>query len=49
MDAYQVFALIFLILCGALLYWIGYRGGLIDGRAEGQSDTLAPAPQERAA
>lgn len=53
MDAYQVFVLIFLIVCAALLYWIGYRAGLIDGRAESQashqSATVAPAVQERTA
>lgn len=53
MDAYQVFAFIFLIFCGALLYWVGYRGGLIDGRAEHhvkhQPAIGATAAQERTA
>ena len=28
----QISALIFLILSAALLYWLGYRNGLADGR-----------------
>jgi hypothetical protein len=35
MTAVQICALIVLILVGALLYWTGYRGGLVDGRTEG--------------
>ncbi|MED7670307.1 hypothetical protein GXB78_24175 [Pseudomonas moraviensis subsp. stanleyae] len=35
MTAIQICALIGLIIGAALLYWIGYRGGLIDGRIEG--------------
>lgn len=31
----QIIVLIALILSAALLYWTGYRGGLIDGRVEG--------------
>ncbi|RZO08784.1 hypothetical protein EKG40_10905 [Pseudomonas moorei] len=35
MTAIQICALIGLTIGAALLYWIGYRGGLIDGRIEG--------------
>jgi len=35
MTAIQICALIGLIVGAALPYWIGYRGGLIDGRIEG--------------
>jgi len=35
MTAVQICALIVLILLFTLIYWVGYRGGLIDGRAEG--------------
>lgn len=35
MTAIQICSLIVLILLFALIYWVGYRGGLIDGRAEG--------------
>lgn len=35
MTALQICALISIITSTALLYWIGYRGGLIDGRIEG--------------
>lgn len=35
MTAIQICALISIITSTALLYWIGYRGGLIDGRIEG--------------
>lgn len=35
MTAIQIFALISIILAAAILYWVGYRGGLIDGRIEG--------------
>jgi len=35
MTAIQICALIGLIIGAALLYWTGYRGGLIDGRIEG--------------
>lgn len=35
MTAIQFCALIGLIIGAALLYWTGYRGGLIDGRIEG--------------
>jgi hypothetical protein len=48
MTAIQICLLIGLIIGAALLYWTGYRGGLIDGRIEGidagkaiqQSDNL---------
>ena len=32
MTSIQISALIFLICSAALLYWIGYRNGLADGR-----------------
>ncbi|UZD97375.1 hypothetical protein LOY64_10355 [Pseudomonas corrugata] len=35
MTAIQICALIGLIIGAALIYWTGYRGGLIDGRVEG--------------
>jgi len=35
MTAIQICALIGLIIGATLLYWTGYRGGLIDGRNEG--------------
>lgn len=35
MTAIQIFALIGLIVGAALIYWTGYRGGLIDGRIAG--------------
>ena len=34
MTPIQICALLGLILGATLLYWVGYRGGLIDGRAE---------------
>lgn len=35
MTAIQICALISIIFAAATLYWVGYRGGLIDGRIEG--------------
>ncbi|SFB08924.1 hypothetical protein SAMN05216248_102789 [Pseudomonas simiae] len=35
MTAIQICALISIIFAAAILYWAGYRGGLIDGRIEG--------------
>lgn len=35
MTAIQICALIILILLVGIIYWVGYRGGLIDGRIEG--------------
>jgi len=35
MTAIQICALISIIIAAALLYWVGYRGGLADGRIEG--------------
>ena len=35
MTAIQICALISIIFAAAILYWVGYRGGLIDGRFEG--------------
>ena len=41
MTAIQICALIGLIIGAALLYWAGYRGGLIDGRMEGVDEGKA--------
>jgi hypothetical protein len=38
MTAIQICALITLIIAAAILYWIGYRGGLTDGKNEGYED-----------
>jgi len=35
MTAIQICAFISIIFAAAILYWVGYRGGLIDGRIEG--------------
>ena len=35
MTAIEICALITIIIALAILYWVGYRGGLIDGRVEG--------------
>lgn len=35
MTYVQICALISIIVAAAILYWVGYRGGLIDGRLEG--------------
>lgn len=35
MTAIQICTLISLIIAAALIYWIGYRGGLANGRIEG--------------
>lgn len=35
MTAIQICALICIVIALAILYWLGYRGGLLDGRAEG--------------
>ncbi|POA21609.1 hypothetical protein C1886_04885 [Pseudomonas sp. FW300-N1A1] len=36
MTAIQICALITISIGAALLYWAGYRGGLIDGRVDGE-------------
>jgi len=41
MIAIQICALIVLIFLVGLTYWAGYRGGLIDGRAEGIDEGMA--------
>lgn len=38
MTAIQICALIGLIIGAILLYWIGYRNGIADGRYEGRED-----------
>lgn len=35
MTAIQICALISIVITAGILYWVGYRGGLIDGRIEG--------------
>ncbi|VVO50300.1 hypothetical protein PS862_00277 [Pseudomonas fluorescens] len=44
MTAIQICALLSLILGATLLYWVGYRGGLIDGRAEGHRPSATDGP-----
>lgn len=41
MTAIQICALIGIIFAAAILYWVGYRGGLIDGRIEGINEGKA--------
>lgn len=41
MTAIQICALISFIFAAAILYWVGYRGGLIDGRIEGVDEGKA--------
>lgn len=41
MTAIQIFALIVLIVFVGLTYWAGYRGGLNDGRTEGNDEGKA--------
>ncbi|SDR37372.1 hypothetical protein SAMN04490186_5742 [Pseudomonas grimontii] len=38
MTAIQIFALISIIFAAAILYWVGYRGGLTDGKNEGYEE-----------
>lgn len=38
MTVIQICALISTIIAAALLYWTGYRGGLVDGRYEGKEE-----------
>lgn len=38
MTALQICAMASVIIAAALLYWIGYRGGLADGRLEGREE-----------
>ena len=40
MTAIQICALIGLIVGAALIYWTGYRGGLLDGRATGKVEGI---------
>jgi len=41
MTAIQIFALFGLIIAAVLIFWAGYRGGLIDGRVEGVDEGKA--------
>lgn len=38
MTAIQICALISLITAAAILYWVGYRGGLTDGKNDGYDE-----------
>lgn len=38
MTAIQIYALISIVIALGILYWVGYKGGLTDGRAEGYDD-----------
>lgn len=38
MTAIQIYALISIVIALGILYWVGYKGGLTDGRAEGYED-----------
>lgn len=38
MTAIQLCALISIVIAAAILYWIGYKNGLTDGRAEGYEE-----------
>ncbi|AZF53484.1 hypothetical protein C4J85_3000 [Pseudomonas sp. R4-34-07] len=38
MTAIQMYALISIVIALGILYWVGYKGGLTDGRAEGYDD-----------
>ncbi|WP_455917197.1 hypothetical protein [Pseudomonas cerasi] len=41
MTSIQICALISIVIALGTLYWVGYKGGLIDGRAEGQEEDKA--------
>ncbi len=53
MTAIQICALISIIIAAAILYWVGYRGGLIDGKNdgydEGHSDGYVSGREEASA
>lgn len=38
MTSIQICALISIVIALGILYWVGYKGGLTDGRAEGYDD-----------
>jgi len=38
MTAIQICALISIVIAAATLYWVGYRGGLADGREDGYGE-----------
>lgn len=38
MTSIQIYALISIVIALGILYWVGYKGGLTDGRAEGYDD-----------
>ncbi|WP_339465532.1 hypothetical protein [Pseudomonas lurida] len=41
MTSIQICALISIVIALGILYWAGYKGGFIDGRAEGQEEGKA--------
>lgn len=53
MTAIQICALISIVIAAGILYWIGYRGGLTDGKNddydEGHSDGYVSAREEASA
>ena len=53
MTAIQICALISIIIAAAILYWVGYRGGLTDGKNdgydEGRSDGYVSGREEASA
>lgn len=38
MTSIQICALISIVIALGILYWVGYKGGITDGRAEGYDD-----------
>lgn len=50
MTAIQICALISITFAAAILYWVGYRGGLIDGRIKGidEGKTIQQSDNSRA-
>lgn len=38
MTAIQICALISIVIAGGILYWVGYRGGLTDGKNDGYDE-----------
>ncbi|UVH52245.1 hypothetical protein P0D91_01900 [Pseudomonas sp. CBSPBW29] len=46
MTAIQIYALISIVIALGILYWVGYKGGLTDGRVEGYEDGHAQGCME---
>lgn len=38
MTAIQICALISIVIAAVILYWVGYRGGLTDGKNDGYDE-----------